>query len=45
MHGRAEMRDEILKVLSEAALFLEGAESDLVWDLIKQTRQIALETA
>lgn len=43
MHGRIEMRDEILKVISEAAMFSEGREADLLWDLIKKTREIALE--
>jgi hypothetical protein len=43
MHGRAEMRDDILQLLSEAALVAEGRESDLLWDLIKKTRDIAVE--
>lgn len=43
MHGRIEMRDEILKVMSEAALFADARESDLLWDLIEQTKRIAME--
>lgn len=44
LQGRAEMRDDILSVLSEAALFAQGSEADLLWDLIKKTREIATET-
>lgn len=42
MAGRAEMRDEILKVMSDAAVWASGAQADLLWDLIKETQRIAL---
>lgn len=41
--GRADMRDEVLKVLSEAATFSSKEQADLLWDLIKITREIAME--
>lgn len=37
------MRDEVLKVLSEAATFSSKEQADLLWDLIKITREIAME--
>ena len=43
MAGRAEMRDEILKVMSDAALWAEGDQADLLWDLVRETQRIAME--